>query len=152
MTRLEGPASGQREAGRERGCGGGVIVLGHQSDVGAADRPEGGVWDDAPFVLRGMAELWFGSGVCGQAGVSVTLSWRCLGDLQVEVHLRGLYQSRGLGAEAEARRRGRGWRTSQGGSKEAAGSARGGRAPRASSSAGHLMPPHLAAGVITSCW
>lgn len=67
-----------------------------------------------------MAELWFGSGVCGQAGVSVTLSWRCLGDLQVEVHLRGLYQSRGLGAEAEARRRGRGWRTSQGGSKEAA--------------------------------
>lgn len=150
MTRLEGPASGQREAGRERGCGGGVIVLGHQSDVGAADRPEGGVWDDAPFVLRGMAELWFGSGVCGQAGVSVTLSWRCLGDLQVEVHLRGLYQSRGL-AEAEVRRRGRGWRTSQGGSKEAAGSARGGRAPRASSSAGHLMPPHLAAGVITSC-
>lgn len=65
MTRLEGPGSGRREAGSERGCGGGFIVLGHQSDVGAVEGPEGGVWDDAPFVLRVMAELWFGRGACG---------------------------------------------------------------------------------------
>lgn len=36
----------ERNGGSERGRGGGFTVLGHQLDVGAMDKPEGGVWDD----------------------------------------------------------------------------------------------------------
>lgn len=60
--------SGQRDPEGLRGRGGGVSVLGHQSDVGAVDKGEvSGTMPRLHF------KQWFDSRVCGWVGVPVTL-------------------------------------------------------------------------------
>lgn len=87
-----------------------------------------------------MAELWCEMGVCGWVGVSVLLSWRCLGDLQVEVQREACASdgAEGQGGEGQA------GRPRRGSSKQRQ------RRQGSSSSGGHLMPLDLAAGVIIS--